>query len=85
MATELYVGNLPFSASENDIRQHFAKYGELQSVRLIDDRNTGQPRAFDFVKMDNAVEVVQSLDGRSLRFNEAQERGGQGGEDGCQE
>ena len=77
----IYVGNLPFSASEDDIRNIFAEYGEVQSVKLITDRETGRPRGFGFVDMEEgpgkqAVESLQdySLDGRTLQINEARER-----------
>ena len=88
MATKLYVGNLPFSASENDVRDLFAQYGEVHSVKLVSDRDTGRPRGFGFVEMDNADEAQQALDnyaldGRNLKVNEARDRsesrGGGGG------
>ncbi len=77
----IYVGNLPFSASEDDIRNVFAEYGEVHSVKLITDRETGRPRGFGFVEMDDdagnqAIEALQEqvLDGRTLQINEARER-----------
>ncbi|PJA54810.1 MAG: RNA-binding protein, partial [Candidatus Marinimicrobia bacterium CG_4_9_14_3_um_filter_48_9] len=77
----IYVGNLPFSASEDDIRNLFAKYGEVHSVKLVTDRETGRPRGFGFVEMDDepgnkAISALQdySLDGRTLLINEARER-----------
>ena len=85
MASKLYVGNLPFSASENDVRDLFAQYGEVHSVKLVSDRDTGRPRGFGFVEMDNADEAQQALDnyaldGRNLKVNEARDpRGGGGG------
>ncbi|EGJ49415.1 RNA-binding protein [Desulfocurvibacter africanus] len=90
MAKKLYVGNLPFSASEDDIRDLFSTYGEVNSVSLITDRETGRLRGFGFVEMDDegAREAIQSLDGkdfqgRNLKVNEAQEKpqrsGGGGG------
>ncbi|MCF7801015.1 MAG: RNA-binding protein [Candidatus Marinimicrobia bacterium] len=79
----IYVGNLPFSASEDDIRNIFAEYGEVQSVKLITDRETGRPRGFGFVDMDEepakqAIAGLQdyALDGRTLQINEARERTG---------
>ncbi len=80
MATKLYVGNLPFSASENDVRDLFAQYGEVHSVKLVSDRDTGRPRGFGFVEMDSADEAQQALDnyaldGRNLKVNEARDRG----------
>ena len=86
MAKRIYVGNLPFSATEADIRQLFAQHGSVSSVSLITDRETGRPRGFGFVEMDDAgaQAAIAALDGkdfggRSLRVNEAQERGGRGG------
>ncbi|HUO81949.1 MAG TPA: RNA-binding protein [Gammaproteobacteria bacterium] len=77
----IYVGNLPFGSSEDDIRQLFAQYGSVQSVKLITDRDTGRPRGFGFVEMeggdaDAAIEALngQEFGGRSLRINEARER-----------
>lgn len=88
MAKRLYVGNLPFTASEEAIRDLFAQYGQVHSVQLISDRDTGRPRGFGFVEMDNADQAIQALndyefEGRKLRVNEAKERetggGGRGG------
>jgi RNA recognition motif-containing protein len=77
----IYVGNLPFGSSEDDIRQLFAQYGSVQSVKLITDRDTGRPRGFGFVEMeggdaDTAIEALngQEFGGSSLRINEARER-----------
>ncbi|MCZ6796234.1 MAG: RNA-binding protein [Planctomycetota bacterium] len=87
MAQKLYVGNLPFSATEDQIRELFAQYGEVQSVSLIADRDTGRPRGFGFVEMENAQEAIRALDGqpfegRDLKVNEARDRGSRGGGDG---
>lgn len=78
----IYVGNLPFSASEDEIRDLFAQHGEVHSVKLISDRETGRPRGFGFVDMDDsaATSAIGALDGvdyggRTLRVNEAKERG----------
>ena len=87
---KLYVGNLPFSATEDEINQLFSKHGTVHSVALINDRDTGRPRGFGFVEMDDdsALAAVEALDGfnmggRDLRVNEARERerraGGGGG------
>ncbi len=85
---KLYVGNLPFTATEDEITQLFGQHGTVHSVALINDRETGRPRGFGFVEMDDDViaNVVSSLDGkemggRALRVNEAQDRprGGGGG------
>jgi len=78
----IYVGNLPFSASENEVRDLFGQHGDVHSVKLITDRETGHPRGFGFVEMDPeaAMAAISSLDGtdyggRALRVNEARERG----------
>jgi len=90
---KLYVGNLPFSATEAEIREVFSQYGEVGEVTLITDRETGRPRGFGFVEMrdDNGGrEAIGALDGndfggRSLKVNEARPRterpGGGGGGD----
>jgi len=90
MTKNLYVGNLPFSATEDDIRNLFAAHGEVTSVKLISDRETGRPRGFGFVEMDaaGAGAAEQALNGtsfggRTLKVNEAQQKpqreGGFGG------
>ena len=92
MSKKLYVGNLSFSSTEDDVRNHFAPYGEVLSVNLITDRETGRLRGFGFVEMDDAgaAAAIQNLDGkelggRTLKVNEAQEKprsGGGGGRGG---
>jgi RNA recognition motif-containing protein len=87
--TKLYVGNLPFSATEDSVRALFARHGTVDSLSLITDRETGRPRGFGFVEMANAdaERAMQALngqdfDGRALRINEAQakeQRSGGGG------
>lgn len=84
--TKIYVGNLPFSADEAQVRELFAQHGTVESVALINDRETGRPRGFGFVEMPraDAQRAIQSLNGkdmggRPLRVNEAQERQGGGG------
>ena len=88
MSKKIYVGNLPFSATEDEVRQLFSQYGRVTSVSLITDRDTGAPRGFGFVEMETgAAEAIQALDnqqmgGRNLRVNEAkprEDRGGGGG------
>ena len=81
MAKRIYVGNLPFSATEDEVRRLFAAHGEVIDVSLPQDRDTGRPRGFGFVEMADADadKAVQALDGqdfggRSLRVNEARER-----------
>ena len=82
MVKTIYVGNLPFSSSEADVRELFEQHGTVQSVKLITDRETGRPRGFGFVEMEEdeanaAIEALNGVDcgGRSLRVNEARERG----------
>ena len=84
--TKLYVGNLPFSANEATVRSMFAEFGTVQSLSLVTDRETGQPRGFGFVEMadSDAARAMQSLNGkdfggRPLKVNEAQERSRSGG------
>ncbi|MCE2391144.1 MAG: RNA-binding protein [Proteobacteria bacterium] len=82
MAKRLYVGNLPFSITEDELRDVFESHGSLASVRVITDRETGRSRGFGFVEYDEqsaAEDAIRALDGtelggRSLRVNEAQER-----------
>jgi RNA recognition motif-containing protein len=83
---KLYVGNLPFTATEDEVREFFSQHGTVHSVALINDRETGRPRGFGFVEMDDeaAMAAIEKLDGadmggRPLRVNEAQERRGGGG------
>ena len=84
--TKLYVGNLPFTATEDGVRSLFAAHGTVEKVSLINDRETGRPRGFGFVEMSNsdASRAMQALngkdfDGRALKVNEAQEKSGGGG------
>ena len=88
MSKKIYVGNLPFSASDDEIRELFGKHGDVQSVSLITDRETGRLRGFGFVEMDEtgADAAIAALDGtdmggRALKVNEARPRreGGGGG------
>ena len=79
--TSLYVGNLPFSASEDDVEALFSQHGSVTGVKLISDRETGRPRGFGFVEMDEpganaAIEALNGSDmgGRPLRVNQANER-----------
>lgn len=80
MSKKIYVGNLPFSASDAEIRTMFGEYGTVESVSLITDRDTGRPRGFGFVEMssgaDEAIRALNSkdMDGRSLKVNEARPR-----------
>jgi RNA recognition motif-containing protein len=84
--TKLYVGNLPFSATEEAVRALFAAHGTVEKVSLINDRDTGRPRGFGFIEMSNsdASRAMQALngkdfDGRALRINEAQDKPRSGG------
>src|SRR6476660_2410012 len=84
--TKLYVGNLPFTATEESVRALFSKHGTVEKVSLITDRDTGRPRGFGFVEMSNAdaARAMQALngadlDGRALKVNEAQDRERSGG------
>jgi RNA recognition motif-containing protein len=80
MSKKIYVGNLPFTATENEVRDMFAPHGEVTSVNLITDRETGRPRGFGFVEMEsgaeNAISALNNmqLGGRSLVVNEARPR-----------
>jgi len=82
---KLYVGNLPFDATQEAVRAAFEAHGTVHEVSLITDRDTGRPRGFAFVEMDEqgakaAIEALDSTDfgGRDLKVNEARERGGGG-------
>jgi len=81
MPKSIYVGNIPFSATEEDLHSLFGQYGEVLSVKFINDRETGRFRGFGFVEMDDssATKAIEALNGkevggRALRVNEAQER-----------
>ncbi len=83
---KIYVGNLPFSATDDDVNQLFSQHGTVHSVALINDRETGRPRGFGFVEMDDneATAAISALNGfemngRNLRVNEAEDRRGGGG------
>lgn len=83
---KIYVGNLPFSATEEQVRQLFEQHGTVHSVALINDRETGRPRGFGFVEMpdEEATAAMRALDGysmegRNLRVNEATPQGKRGG------
>lgn len=77
----IYVGNLPYSATEDEVRELFGEYGDVKRVYLPTDRETGRPRGFGFVEMDDdvarsAIDGLQGarLDGRTLTINEARPR-----------
>ncbi len=84
--TKLYVGNLPFTATEDAVRALFAVHGSVEKVSMITDRDSGRPRGFGFVEMSNAdaSRAMQALngadyEGRALKVNEAQDREHSGG------
>jgi RNA recognition motif-containing protein len=78
----IYVGNLPFGATEDDLRQAFEAFGEVSGVSIITDRETGRSRGFAFVEMpndDEAAEAIKNLNladigGRNVTVNEARPR-----------
>lgn len=82
MSKNIYVGNLPWSSTEDDVRAAFEAYGPVSSVKLVNDRETGRPRGFGFVEMDDdsaALDAIEALDGkdfqgRNLKVNEAKPR-----------
>lgn len=86
MTKRIYVGNLPFDATTEAVRAAFEAYGTVHEVSLVTDRDTGRPRGFGFVEMDDeaAKAAIDGLDakdfgGRDLKVNEARERqGGRG-------
>jgi RNA recognition motif-containing protein len=81
MNKRIYVGNLPYTANEDELRELFSQHGEVVSVSLVTDRETGRPRGFGFVEMpagdaDDAISALDGKDmgGRALRVNEARPR-----------
>lgn len=81
MSKSIYVGNLPWSATEEQVRELFTEYGNVLSVKLVNDRETGRARGFGFVEMEDAdaESAIEALDnfsfgGRTLRVNEAKPR-----------
>ena len=91
MGNKLYVGNLPFSATDDRLREMFAQAGQVESARIITDRDTGRSKGFGFVEMSTEQEAADAItkfngvdfDGRSLTVNEARpmtpREGGGGG------
>ena len=87
MNTKLFVGNLSFNTTENDLQDAFAAHGTVTEANLMMDRATGRPRGFGFVTMScaeeaqNAINALNgaNLDGRNLTVNEARPREGRGG------
>ncbi|MGI8470317.1 MAG: RNA recognition motif domain-containing protein [Pyrinomonadaceae bacterium] len=93
MSTKLYVGNLSFRVTSDDLQAHFAQAGTVETAKVVEDRETGRSRGFGFVEMatpedaNAAIEQFngQEYDGRSLVVNEARPReegGGRGGRGG---
>jgi RNA recognition motif-containing protein len=80
---KIYVGNLPFSTTDEELEELFAKHGKVTSAKVITDRETGRSRGFGFVEMEDAGaadDAIRAFDGtemggRPLRVNEARERG----------
>ena len=87
MSTKLYVGNLSFSTTEEELREIFEKHGTLVSIKVITDRETGRSRGFGFVEYEDASSATeaqnsvngQQLGGRDLRVNEAHDKREGGG------
>jgi RNA recognition motif-containing protein len=87
MATKLYVGNLSYSTTEQDLSRLFGESGTVVSAQVITDRETGQPRGFAFVEMSSDAEAQaaiaanngKNVDGRALAVNESRPREGGGG------
>lgn len=83
----IYVGNLDFNVSEDELRQAFAAYGQVDNVTILKDRDTGQPRGFGFVEMANDEEAEKAINGmngsqlgsRALNVNEARPKVNKGG------
>jgi RNA recognition motif-containing protein len=82
MSKKIYVGNLPFSSTEADLKDAFGRHGAVETVSVITDRETGRPRGFAFVEMEEASaadDAIRALDGsdlggRTIKVNEAQAR-----------
>lgn len=85
MYKKIYVGNLPFSASDREVRELFSDFGHVETVDLVTDRDTGRPKGFGFVEMSSgAEEAIEALnlkyrDGRILTVNEIRPRESPGG------
>lgn len=82
MNNKIYVGNLNYNTTEDDLRNTFSEYGTIESVNIITDRFSGQSKGFGFIEMSDANEAKQAIDamdqqelgGRTLRVNEAREK-----------
>jgi cold-inducible RNA-binding protein len=90
MSVKLYVGNLSFQTTQQDLEELFGQSGQVESVSIVTDRDTGQPRGFAFVEMSGNAEAqaaIQALDGRevdgrALKVNEARPKEDRGGRRG---
>ncbi|MEM9080225.1 MAG: RNA-binding protein [Verrucomicrobiota bacterium] len=84
---KMYIGNLSYDTTDEDLRKVFSEYGEINDLHIPMDRETGRPRGFAFVTMDSKGAMVNAikgldgteLDGRTLRVNEARPREDRGG------
>ena len=83
--TKLYVGNFPWNTTEDELRDYFSSFGEVHSVAIVVDRDTGRSRGFGFLEMDSeaAAEAIaradgQELGGRTIRVSEAHEQNPRG-------
>jgi RNA recognition motif-containing protein len=82
VSKKLYIGNLPFSSTEADLKDVFGRHGGVGSVNIITDRETGRPRGFAFIEMEDAnaaQDAIRALDGtdfagRTIKVNEAEEK-----------
>ncbi len=95
MSKKLYVGNLPFSATEDSLKEAFSEFGTVESVNIITDRYTGQSKGFGFIELSTKQEAIAAIgkmnnsemDGRTLKVSEAlpqapRDRGGSRGDGG---
>jgi RNA recognition motif-containing protein len=82
VSKKIYVGNLPFSSTEQELKDVFGRHGTIEAVNLITDRESGRPRGFAFVEMEEAsaaADAIRALDGsdlsgRNIKVSEAQDR-----------
>jgi RNA recognition motif-containing protein len=87
MATKLYVGNLAFETTSQDLQELFSQAGTVESASIVEDRDTGRSRGFAFVEMSTKEEAAAAIDqfngkevaGRALKVNEAKPRENRGG------
>ena len=93
MSVKIYVGNLAFTTTEQDLQEQFSQYGQIRSTSIITDRDTGRSRGFAFIELDSnesahaAIQALngRELDGRALTVTEAkprEDRGSRGGDGG---